>query len=400
MVSVVGCHNHKHEHKHEHEQHDHEHGHQHSESSHSHDHADDCDEDHDHDKEMSQYSDAIKFPKQQSDKIDFATALPVSQPFGQVIKTTAQVLSSQNDEMIVAARTSGIITFSGNIIIEGKMVNAGQQLFSVSSSGMADNNLSVQFVEVQNNYLKAEADYKRSQELAKENVISDKELLQIKSEYETLKAAYDNLSKNFTPKGQNVSSPLTGYIKQLFVENGQFVETGQPLISVSKNKTLLLKAEVQTKYASLLPYVVSANIVLLDKKTSYSLEELGGKVLSYGRSVNEENPLLPVTFQIDNKAGFVSGSFVEIYIKTRADKPVMTIPNTALTEEQGAFFVFVELTPEFFEKREVRTGMTDGINTEIISGLNNDEKIVTHGAVSVKLAQASGSLDPHAGHAH
>jgi hypothetical protein len=44
--------------------------------------------------------------------------------------------------------------------------------------------------------------------------------------------------------------------------------------------------------------------------------------------------------------------------------------------------------------------MSDGIRIEILSGLDKDEKIVTQGAVSVKLSQSAGALDPHAGHAH
>ncbi len=392
MISFAACHNHKHEHNHDH---DHDHG------DHETEHVDgDENEDEENEEISKKYPGAIKFSKFQSEKIDFETAFPVAQSFGQVIKTTAQVLSSQNDEMIVAARTSGIVMFAGNTIVEGKTVNAGQQLFSVSSSGMADNNLGTKFVEVQNNYLKAESDYRRARELSKENVISEKDFLQVKSEYETSKASYDNLSRNFSPKGQSVSSPLAGFIKQLFVENGQFVEAGQPLVSVSKNKSLLLKAEVRTRYAALLPYVVSANIVSPDKSVVYSLDDLSGKILSFGRSVSDENSLLPVVFQIVNKAGFISGSFVDVYIKTKSEKPVMTIPNTALTEDQGIFFVFVELAPELYEKREVKTGVTDGVCTEVLSGLKDNEKIVTKGAISVKLAQTSGALDPHAGHVH
>ena len=64
------------------------------------------------------------------------------------------------------------------------------------------------------------------------------------------------------------------------------------------------------------------------------------------------------------------------------------------------FFVFVQLTPEFFEKRPVKTGATDGVRIEIKEGVTKGERVVSRGAILVKLAQASGALDPHAGHAH
>jgi len=50
--------------------------------------------------------------------------------------------------------------------------------------------------------------------------------------------------------------------------------------------------------------------------------------------------------------------------------------------------------------REVKTGATDGLKTEIISGVLPDERIVTKGAVLIKLARSSGALDPHSGHVH
>ena len=71
-----------------------------------------------------------------------------------------------------------------------------------------------------------------------------------------------------------------------------------------------------------------------------------------------------------------------------------------MVEEQANYFVFIQLTPELFEKREVKIGLTDGISTEIISGLTKNDRIVTKGAIIVKLAAVSNSLDPHAGHVH
>ena len=138
----------------------------------------------------------------------------------------------------------------------------------------------------------------------------------------------------------------------------------------------------------------------MNEKKTYSLSELNGRVLSYGRTATEDNFMLPVTFQMDNKAGFVSGNFVEVYIQTKSDNEAMTIPNSALTEEQGVYFVYLQLTPELFEKRQVTIGESTGIKTEILSGLSKEDRIVSQGAILVKLAQSAAALDPHAGHVH
>jgi hypothetical protein len=69
-------------------------------------------------------------------------------------------------------------------------------------------------------------------------------------------------------------------------------------------------------------------------------------------------------------------------------------------EEQGIYFVYIQKTPELFEKREVTTGSSDGIRIEIIRGLADNERIVSKGAILIKLSQSTGTLDAHSGHVH
>ena len=340
------------------------------------------------------------FTKEQSWKTGFSTGYPVRRSFGQVIKTTAQIHSAQGDEAIVTARTGGVISFAGLSIMEGLNVSHGQTLLTIKGSGFAKNNSAVRFAEAQNNFEKAKADYERAILLAEDKIVSEKQLLEVKTVYENARSVYENLKQNFNAGGQTVSSPMTGFVKQLFVRNGQYVETGQPIAVIAQNKTLLLRAEVQQKYARHLMSIASANIKTAEEDKTYSLEELNGKVLSVGRATTADNFLIPVTLQINNVGNFIPGSIVEIYLITVSDAQALTIPISAVLEEQGNFFVYVQVTPELFEKREIKTGATDGISTEVISGLADDERIVLKGAVLIKLSQATGALDAHSGHVH
>ena len=341
---------------------------------------------------------ATVFTKEQSWKVEFATELPVNEPFGQVIKTTAFVTSTQGDEILVSAKTNGIINLSATHFLGGKKVEKGQLLFTILGSGLADNNSAVRYTEALNNYEKAKLDFERAQALAKDRIVSERDLLDAKNQYLNAKALYDNLKGNFSAKGENVKSPMNGFVKQLYVKNGEYVEAGQAIVSITQNKTLLLTADVQQKYTSILANIYSANIKSQNK--TYTLEELNGQVLSFGRSANKSNYMIPVSLQIDNKGDFVSGGFVEIFLKARNGSKAIIIPNSALLEEQGVFYVFVQVHPELFEKREVKPGATDGLRTEILQGISASERIVTKGAILIKLAQATGTLDAHSGHVH
>lgn len=343
---------------------------------------------------------ATYFTKEQSWKVDFATDFPLTKPFGQVIKSTALVQSAQGNELVIAAKTNGIVTFTSDALFEGFNVNTGQPLFKISSGNFADHNIAVKYAEAKSNFEKANSDYNRAKELAEDKIVSDKDLLTARNQYEIAKAVFDNLNKNFNASGQTITSPQTGFIKQVFVKNGTYVDAGQPLAVVSQNKSLILLAEVPSRFASVLTNIKTANIRTITDHRIFSIEELNGRVLSYGKAANSDNYMIPVTLQIENNGSFVGGGFVEVYLKTFSNTSATVVPKTALLEEQGNFFVWVQIHPELFEKREVFVGGTDGIHTEIQKGITSNDRIVTRGAMLIKLAQAAGALDAHSGHVH
>ncbi len=343
---------------------------------------------------------ATTFTKEQSWKTDFATSLPVRGPFGQVIRTTALVQPVQGAESVVTARASGIVLFAGNTILEGTGVTAGQNLLTIAGAGFAEKSSNVRFTEAANNYEQARIDFERAQLLAADKIISEKQLIEARTQYENARAVYEDLRQNFSREGQVVRSPMSGFISHLHVRNGQYVDEGTPLLLVSSDRSLLLRAEVNQKYAGYLRSIATANIRVPGESRTYTLEELGGRLAATGRSTTPDNFLIPVTFRINNPGTLMPGSFVELYITTLTDTEALTVPNSALLEEEGMHFIFVQHTPELFERREIRTGPTDGIRTAVLSGLDDDERVVTRGAVMLKLARSTGALDPHAGHVH
>lgn len=340
------------------------------------------------------------FTKEQSWKVDFSTDIVRREPFGAIIRTTGQIQPSQGDERVVAAKASGIVQFSGGELTQGKAVGAGQTLFTIDGSGMAEGNLSVRWAEVEGEYNRAKTEYERKAELARDNIVSQSDLLQAETEYRAAEATYNNLRSSFSAGRHSVSSPIGGFITQVLVRGGQYVEAGQPVLVVSQNRDLFIKADLQPRFFDRLGDITSANFRVLDTDRTYTLKELDGSVVSYGKSTDTANPLIPVVFRVRNNGSLLSGRFVEMFIKTQNETEALTVPNEAIVEEMGNYFVYVQLTPEFFEKRPVEKGATDGIRTEIRGDVATGDRVVGKGAILVKLAQASGALDAHAGHVH
>lgn len=383
ILALAACGHHDEEHEHEHEGHCHEHEH----------------EGHDHEL-LEAHPNAITFTQEQAKQVDFATALPELRPLGQTIPTTAQVQSAVGDQMTVVAKTNGIVNFATANILEGQTVSSGATLFNIVADGLVDDNLSVRLSEAKNNYETAKQNYERAKTLVDSKIVSQKEFSEIQNSYENAKLTYENLQKNVSGNGSRVTAPMGGYITQLLVSNGAYVTVGQPLMVISQNRSIVLKADVPQRYAHLLPALSGANIENPLTHEVCTLSEMNGKILSYGKSTSAESHLVPVTLEINNLGGMTTGSFVKVWLNTTGAQSVITVPKTALLEEQGNFFVFKQIATELFEKQPVTIGANDGKYVEIVSGLTTDDTIVTRGAVMVKLAKSSGALDPHAGHVH
>ena len=369
-LSVLSCGQHDH----------HGEGHHHEES-----------EEHQHHEDEG-HSGEIVFSAAQQEAFGVVTEEVEYTSFSSVIRASGSILPAKGEEAIIPATTTGVFHFSGKAPSEGSYLARGA-VFAVINTQNVDGGDPVSKARAA--LETAEKEYQRDVELLKDNIISMSHYDQSKLEYEQAKAAYEALtSGGYSGNGLNVLSPLGGYIQTLYVSEGQYVVTGEPLAVVSQNRRLQLRAELPEKYYSSLKDIVSANFVTSDG-TVWSLDDLGGRLLSYSRS--SSNHFLPVTFEFDNRVSAAPGSYVDVYLKSREQHEAIVVPVEAVTESQGIYNVFVRNGDEedAFLKRDVKLGASDGINVQILSGLNAGDHVVVKGAMQIKLASVSAVPSGH-----
>lgn len=343
--------------------------------------------------------DLITYLKEQAWKVEFSNAPVVRQDFSDVVKTNGQLLSAPGDEIMVTANASGTIHFSGTKTIVGSEVKVGAGLFTISGGNITEGNIDAAYKAAKSKYEKAKSEFDRASELVKDKIISEKDFLQSKLAFENTQTAFNTIGKNYTTSGQQISSPISGFVKNVLVPEGQFVAAGTPLAILSKNKKLILQAKVSQKYFSKLPSIHSATFQLAGVETVFDTRQLNGKVISFGRSASANSPFIPVTFEIDNIGNLIPGSAALVYLKSSPIPNSLVAPASALMEEQGKHYVYVQTAGESFQKREVKIGLSDGINIQLISGVAEGERVVSKGAYQIKLSSASGELPDH-GHEH
>ena len=311
--------------------------------------------------------------------------------FSGVIRTGGQVLPAKGDERTLVATADGIVSFSGNYF-EGAAVKEGQPMFSLISGTIQDGN---RIGKAKVAYESAKAEYERASALVDSKIVSRKEFESIEAAYLTAKLRYEAIAGDGKGDGAAVRCPSDGFVSKCLVNAGDYVSVGQPLAVVSSNDRLYLAADVSERYAARIPGICDANFRLQYGDRVYSASGLGGRLVSYGRNTGEASPFIPVTFVLNRTEDIIPGSYAEIWLMGEERDNVISLPVSALTEEQGVYFVYVRLDEDCYRKQPVTVGATDGLRAEILSGLEGGEMVVVEGAIHVRLASASNAIPAH-----
>lgn len=341
----------------------------------------------------------ILYPKEQSWKNDFMVSMVRPVPFSSVILTSGEILAMPGEKKNVSANSGGILVFNEKNLVQGSPVKKGQLLFTISSSTFTEDNRELQLQESLNSFAQSKSEYERHLELYASRVISERLYIESRSRYTADSLRYYSLASNISEQGLRVTSPVSGYIHQLNVSEGQYVETGELLVTISSNKVLLLRADLPQQFYSHLEEIETANFRPAYTAQTYGVEDLNGRLLARGSSVAENDHYLPVYFEVENDGSLLEGSFTEFFLKSRNRKSTITVPVDALLEEQGAYYLYVQVTGESYTKRAVKPGENDGKKIEILEGLKPGERVVTEGTILLKAAATVTSVTGD-GHNH
>lgn len=366
----------------------------HDEHGHDHDMHHEEEEAHAHGHEAHGAGEVV-FKKQDAEAIGLQTRIMQPGVFSEVIKTSGQIQAAQGTETVLVATVPGVVTLGDTRFVDGTSVRKGQPVLTLASNALSDGDVAIR---VKNAYLTAKREFERMEQLVGDKIVSQKDYEQARLAYENAKVAYDAINGKQSVRGVAVTAPMNGFLKNILVKEGDYVTVGQPLATISQNSRLVLRADVSEKNYARLPMIRSAHFKTPYDDKVYKLDELGGRLLSYGKSSGNNSFYIPVLFEFDNKGAVIAGSYVEVYLLGKPMEQVLSVPVSALVEEQGLYCVYLRLDEDCYKKQYVTLGADNGEAVQILSGLKAGDEIVTKGAYQIKLASASNAIPAHTHH--
>lgn len=105
---------------------------------------------------------------------------------------------------------------------------------------------------------------------------------------------------------------------------------------------------------------------------------------------------LPKFYPVPANSKFVPGSYTDVWVTTSSEAQTeYVIPYSALLEQEGTYYVYVQTAGETFERRALDINAVVGDTVLVTSGLKTGERVVATGVTAIKLSALSGSVPAH-----
>ena len=231
------------------------------------------------------------------------------------------------------------------------------------------------------------ANFDRSKELKKTEMISDQDYQLSESNYNKAKLDFENKQESFKDlelqlSYTNITAPVDGYVTERMTEVGSRVNANQQLFTVEDFSPLLVKV-----------YVPSSDVVNLEDGMEAEINSdvlsgmiFKGKIKIINPRIDVQSGTVKVTIEVFDKTKKLKpGMFVETKILIRNKPDAVVIPKKAVSYRENEAYVFIfDRKTMAVSKRTVETGITEDDNIEITSGLEEGEPLVTVGVEGLK----------------
>ena len=232
-------------------------------------------------------------------------------------------------------------------LLEGSRVRKGQVIATIEN---------LDFIQIQQDYLEArgqleqaKADYDRQQQLAKENINSQKTLQQSKTHFSTWQARANGLREklkvihvdiaavengNFK-SSINLYAPIDGYVTEVNSNIGKFMSPSDVLFEIVDTEHL---------HAELIVFEKDVPKLKIGQRVRFTLanetKERTATVYLIGRAISDERTI-QIHCHIDKEdKEFLPGMYLSALVET-GGALVPALPNEAIVDYQGKKYIFV-----------------------------------------------------------
>ncbi|MFN8415501.1 MAG: efflux RND transporter periplasmic adaptor subunit [Cytophagaceae bacterium] len=268
------------------------------------------------------------------------------------------------------------VTVSGKIeklsIENGSYVRKGQIIGAIDARVKQ---LNLEAVELSLDKLKR--DYERTKELYEGKAATETNMLDAKYAYDNKRIEAEQLRRQIADA--NIVAPFTGVISNKKLNAGEFTNVGSviaTIVNIDKLKAIVYVNE-KDAYRLKLGQNVTVNADV------YAGQDFKGKITFISpKGDDSHNYMVEVLIDNNGKSTLKAGTYVMVQFQVGGSSNALQIPKIALAEGVKNPYVYI-INGNTAELRKVVVGREVGEYIEVISGLQQGEKVVVNGQINL-----------------
>src|SRR3989339_692852 len=203
--------------------------------------------------------------------------------------------------------------------------------------------------------------------------ISAQDFETLKADVESKEAALKTAQAALNQK--EIDAPFAGVLGAFNVQEGDYVNAGDPLVTLVNTQELQAVYHISEQYLPTLAEGQLAKIIV----NAYPNKTFYGTVDFISPTVDPTTRSIEVHALVDNKQGLLSpGMFIHITQEIGAAKNALVLPESAITADVKGYYVFKVIGNKVLQTY-VNIGARSNGLVQILQGLKNGDEIVTAG---------------------
>ncbi len=297
----------------------------------------------------------------------------VSQPFEHHFEATGNIEAVE--EAFISPEMSGQIK---NIYVkEGQSVTKGKTLVALNSEVLRNN-----LASLEPNLALARTMYEKQKELWEQNIGSEVQYLQAKTQKESLETNVNTIKSQI--RMTTINAPFSGIVDQIFQKEGEFGTPGMRIIQMVSLDYMYATAEISEIY---LPTVNNGDSVKITFP-SYPEMKINSVIYQKGNVIDPNNRTFEIKIKFKNIGNKIKPNLLAVLmLSDYYSEKEISVPTLVINQDIKGSFIYIGVdkgNKKVAEKRYVETGLSNGYNTIIKSGLHESEKVIVEGYHLVK----------------
>jgi len=297
------------------------------------------------------------------------------QPFNHYIEVMGKL--DGDDNLAIYPEVMGVVVEVN--AKAGQHVSAGQVMAIINDAAYQE-----QLKTLQTTYALAVETFQKQENLWKQQIGSEIQYLQAKTNKESLESQIASINKQIDMT--RIKSPISGDVEESMIKVGQAVSPSMPAFRVVNFSNLKVTADVAEAYTSKINTGDEVIVYLPDIK-----REINARVTFCSKYINTTNRTFSVEARLQTVSGNLKANMVAVLKINDYNSPnAVVLPiNVIQTDNKGKFVLIAkeENNQYIAYKQPMQTGQIYNGLAEIADGLEPGVKVITSGYMNLNEGQ-------------